>query len=119
MHINITKPTFITKMLQLATCVKKPETLHVYDTFFDGGPISEVLLQIDPEPTQPVPTTSSLQGLGITAARIKIFHCIIKNIKAIYEVYKILCKLTPETNNNCTLRRSWARRLYLCQIVLL
>lgn len=66
--------------------MKKPETLHVYDTFFDGSPIAEVLLQIDPEPAQPVPTATSLQGLGIIAARIKIFHCIIKNIKAIYEV---------------------------------
>lgn len=88
---------FIEKILQLATCVKKPETLHVYETFFDGSPISEVLLQIDPEPTQPVPTTSSLQGLGITAARIKIFHCIIKNVKAIYEVYKDICKLMLKT----------------------
>lgn len=65
--------------------MKKPETLQVYETLFDGGPIIEVLLQIDPEPTQPVPTPSNLQGLSITAARIKIFHCIIKNIKAIYE----------------------------------
>lgn len=66
--------------------MKKPETLQVYETFFDGGPIIEVLLHIDPEPTQPVPLASNLQGLGIIAARIKIFHCIIKNIKAIYEV---------------------------------
>lgn len=69
----------------LSTCVKKPEGLLVYDTFFDGSPINEVLLQIDPEPTQPVPTTSNLHGLGIVASRIKIFHHIIKNIKAIYE----------------------------------
>lgn len=72
--------------MQLTTCVKKPESLQVYETFFDGSPIIEVLLRIDPEPTQPVPTTSNLQGLSITAARIKIFHCIIKNIKSIYEV---------------------------------
>ncbi|KAJ8968001.1 hypothetical protein NQ314_002535 [Rhamnusium bicolor] len=69
----------------LSTCVKKPETLQVYETFFDGAPINEVLLQIDPEPSQPVPTTTNLQGLNITAARIKIFHCIIKNIKAVFE----------------------------------
>lgn len=65
--------------------MKKPESLQVYETFFDGAPINEVLLQIDPEPSQPVPTTVNLQGLNITAARIKVFHCIIKNIKAIYE----------------------------------
>ncbi|KAK9881963.1 hypothetical protein WA026_018155 [Henosepilachna vigintioctopunctata] len=70
----------------LATCVKKPETLQVYDTFFDGSPFNEVLLQIDPEPSQPIPSSSNLQGLSITAARIKIFHCILKNIKAVYEV---------------------------------
>lgn len=64
----------------------------MYDNFFDGGPVAEVLLQIDPEPTQPVPTTSSLQGLGIVAARIKIFHCIVKNIKTIYEVCRIIIK---------------------------
>ncbi|CAH0552574.1 unnamed protein product [Brassicogethes aeneus] len=69
----------------LSTCVKKPEALLVYETFFDGSPINEVLLQIDPEPSQPVPTTVNLQGLNITAARIKIFHCIIRNIKAVYE----------------------------------
>lgn len=71
---------------QLSTCVKKPEALQIYETFFDGSPINEVLLQIDPEPSQPVPTTANLQGLSITASRIKIFHCIIKNIKSIYEV---------------------------------
>ncbi|XP_022905925.2 girdin-like [Onthophagus taurus] len=69
----------------LGTCIKKPEQLQVYETFFDGGPISEVLLQIDPEPTLPVPTASNLQGLSVMVARIKIFHCIIKNIKNIYE----------------------------------
>uniref|UniRef100_A0A6P7G1S0 Uncharacterized protein LOC114333338 n=1 Tax=Diabrotica virgifera virgifera TaxID=50390 RepID=A0A6P7G1S0_DIAVI len=46
----------------LSTCVKRPETLQVYETFFDGAPINEVLLQIDPEPSQPVPSTSNLQG---------------------------------------------------------
>lgn len=66
--------------------MKKPETLQVYETFFDGGPFIEVLLQIDPEPNQPVPSAANLQGLSITAARIKIFHCIIRNIKSIYEV---------------------------------
>jgi hypothetical protein len=71
---------------QLATCVRKPETLQVYETFFDGAPITEVLLQIDPEPLQPVPSLSNLQGVNITFARIKIFHCIIRNIKNIYEV---------------------------------
>jgi hypothetical protein len=70
---------------QLATCVRKPETLQVYETFFDGAPITEVLLQIDPEPLQPVPSLSNLQGVNITFARIKIFHCIIRNIKNIYE----------------------------------
>jgi hypothetical protein len=70
----------------LATCVRKPETLQVYETFFDGAPITEVLLQIDPEPLQPVPSLSNLQGVNITFARIKIFHCIIRNIKNIYEV---------------------------------
>lgn len=74
---------------KLATCIKKPETLQVYETFFDGAPINEVLLQIDPEPTHPVPSIVNLQGLSITAARIKIFHCIIKNIKAVYEVKNI------------------------------
>ncbi|KAG5892313.1 hypothetical protein JTB14_023493 [Gonioctena quinquepunctata] len=69
----------------LSTCVKKPETLQVYETFFDGAPINEVLLLIDPEPSQPVPSTANLQGLSITAARTKIFHCIIRNIKAVYE----------------------------------
>ncbi|XP_072394977.1 uncharacterized protein Girdin isoform X2 [Diabrotica undecimpunctata] len=69
----------------LSTCVKRPETLQVYETFFDGAPINEVLLQIDPEPSQPVPSTSNLQGLSITAARTKIFHCIIKNIRTVYE----------------------------------
>ncbi|KAJ8919185.1 hypothetical protein NQ315_012173, partial [Exocentrus adspersus] len=69
----------------LSTCVKKPEALQVYETFFDGAPINEVLLQIDPQPSQPVPTTVNLQGLNITASRIKVFHCIIKNIKTIYE----------------------------------
>lgn len=69
----------------LATCVKKPESLQVYETFFDGGPINEVLLLIDPEPSQPVPTLASIQGLTITATRIKIFHCISKNIKNLYE----------------------------------
>jgi len=57
----------------------------VYETFFDGTAINEVLLQIDPEPSLPVPTPSNLQGLHITAARIKIFHSIIRNIKGIYE----------------------------------
>ncbi|KAJ8965737.1 hypothetical protein NQ317_003866 [Molorchus minor] len=69
----------------LSTCVKKPEALQVYETFFDGAPINEVLLQIDPEPSQPVPTPANLQGLIITAARIKIFHCILRNIKVVYE----------------------------------
>ncbi|KAF7268226.1 hypothetical protein GWI33_018684 [Rhynchophorus ferrugineus] len=69
----------------LSTCVKKPDYLQVYETFFDGAAINEVLLQIDPEPSLPVPTTANLQGLHITAARIKIFHCIIRNIKGIYE----------------------------------
>ncbi|XP_044261844.1 protein Daple-like [Tribolium madens] len=69
----------------LATCVRKPETLQVYDTFFDGSPITEVLLQIDPEPLQPVPSLSNFQGVNITFARIKIFNSIIRNIKNIYE----------------------------------
>ncbi|XP_056644137.1 girdin isoform X2 [Diorhabda sublineata] len=69
----------------ISTCVKKPESLQVYETFFDGSPVNEVLLQIDPEPSQPVPSISNLQGLSITAARTKIFHCIIKNIRAVYE----------------------------------
>uniref|UniRef100_A0AAR5PBE8 HOOK N-terminal domain-containing protein n=1 Tax=Dendroctonus ponderosae TaxID=77166 RepID=A0AAR5PBE8_DENPD len=69
----------------LSTCVKKPETLQVYETFFDGAAINEVLLQIDPEPSLPVPSPANLQGFHITAARIKIFHCIIRNIKSIYE----------------------------------
>lgn len=69
----------------LATCVKNPESLQIYETFFDGSPFSEVLLQIDPEPSQPIPTSVNVQGLSITAARIKIFHCILKNIKTIYE----------------------------------
>ncbi|XP_074039067.1 protein girdin [Leptinotarsa decemlineata] len=69
----------------LSTCMKKPETLQVYETFFDGAPINEVLLLIDPEPSQPVPSISSLHGLSISAARTKIFHCIIQNIKAVYE----------------------------------
>lgn len=57
----------------------------MFDNFFDGGPITEVLLQIDPEPSQPVPSLSNLQGVHITFARIKIFHSILKNIKSIYE----------------------------------
>lgn len=65
--------------------MKKPETLQVYETFFDGAAINEVLLQIDPEPSLPVPSPANLQGFHITAARIKIFHCIIRNIKNIYE----------------------------------
>lgn len=69
----------------LSTCVKKPDCLQVYETFFDGTAINEVLLQIDPEPSLPVPTTANLQGLHITAARTKVFHCIIRNIKSIYE----------------------------------
>lgn len=80
-------PPLIMKCLQLATCVKNPDRLQVYETFFDGGPISEVLLLIDPEPTQPIPTSNvPLQGLSITATRIKIFHCIIRSIKSLYEV---------------------------------
>ncbi|KAL1500867.1 hypothetical protein ABEB36_006292 [Hypothenemus hampei] len=69
----------------LSTCVKKPEALQVYETFFDGAAINEVLLQIDPEPNLPIVTTSHLQDLHITTARIKVFHAIVKNIKAIYE----------------------------------
>ncbi|KAB0801717.1 hypothetical protein PPYR_03903 [Photinus pyralis] len=70
----------------LGTCVKKPETLQVYETFFDGGPISEVLLLIDPEPAQPIPSPlASLQSLNITTNRIRTFHCIVKNIKCLYE----------------------------------
>ncbi|GJQ74421.1 hypothetical protein Trydic_g21291 [Trypoxylus dichotomus] len=69
----------------LSTCVKKPEALQVYDTFFDGSPLNEVLLRIDPEPSHPVPTITNLQGLSIVVARIKIFHSIIKNVKSIYE----------------------------------
>ncbi|XP_017786289.1 PREDICTED: protein Daple [Nicrophorus vespilloides] len=69
----------------LSTCIKKPESLQVYETFFDGSPINEVLLQIDPEPSHPVPVLINLQGLSVTASRIKIFHSIIKNIKTIYE----------------------------------
>ncbi|CAG9818185.1 unnamed protein product [Phaedon cochleariae] len=69
----------------LSTCIKKPETLQVYETFFDGGPINEVLLLIDPEPSQPVPSITNLQGLNITTARAKIFHCIVRNIKTVYE----------------------------------
>lgn len=65
--------------------MKKPDYLQVYETFFDGIAINEVLLQIDPEPVLPVPTAANLQGLHVTAARIKIFHCIIRNIKSIYE----------------------------------
>ncbi|KAK4883258.1 hypothetical protein RN001_006577 [Aquatica leii] len=70
----------------LSTCVKKPESLQVYETFFDGGPINEILLLIDPEPSQPVPTSlGSIQGLSITSNRIRIFHSIIRNIKSLYE----------------------------------
>ncbi|KAI4458632.1 hook protein [Holotrichia oblita] len=69
----------------LSTCVKKPEALQVYETFFDGSPLNEVLLRIDPEPSHPVPTITNLQGLSIVVARIKIFHSIIKNVKSIYE----------------------------------
>lgn len=65
--------------------MRKPEALQVYESFFDGAPINEVLLQIDPEPSLPVPSMLTLQGLSVTAARTKIFHCIIKNIMAIYE----------------------------------
>ncbi|XP_066138737.1 girdin [Euwallacea fornicatus] len=69
----------------LSTCVRKPDSLQVYETFFDGAAINEVLLQIDPEPSLPVPSLSNLQCLHITAARIKIFHSIIRNVKTIYE----------------------------------
>lgn len=66
--------------------MKKPEALQVYETFFDGSPLNEVLLRIDPEPSHPVPTIANLQGLSIVVARIKIFHSIVKNVKSIYEV---------------------------------
>lgn len=69
----------------LSTCVKKPELLQVYETFFDGAPIKEVLFLIDPEPSQPTPSLTNLQGVNIITARIKIFHSIFKNIKIIYE----------------------------------
>lgn len=66
--------------------MKKPENLQIYETFFDGAPITEVLLKIDPEPSLPIPSAANLQGLSVTTGRIKIFHSIVKNIKSIYEV---------------------------------
>ncbi|RZC34637.1 Daple [Asbolus verrucosus] len=101
----------------LATCVRKPETLQVYETFFDGGPITEVLLQIDPEPSQFVPSPSSLQGINITFARIKIFHCIIRNIKNIYE--EELGQIVISLPDCITLGRSPASEASLEQLKLL
>ncbi|CAH1970665.1 unnamed protein product [Acanthoscelides obtectus] len=69
----------------LSTCVKKPESLQVYENFLDGTPINEVLLQIDPEPSYQVPNEGNSQNLSHMVARVKIFHCIIRNIKSIYE----------------------------------
>lgn len=69
----------------LSTCVKKPELLQVYETFFDGSSIKEVLYLIDPEPSQPIPSLCDLQGHSTVASRIKIFHFIFRNIKTIYE----------------------------------
>ncbi|VEN42673.1 unnamed protein product [Callosobruchus maculatus] len=69
----------------LSTCVKKPESLQVYENFLDGTPINEVLLQIDPEPSYQLPGEGNCQNLSHIIARIKIFHCIIRNIKSIYE----------------------------------
>nr|CAH7722518.1 unnamed protein product [Callosobruchus chinensis] len=69
----------------LSTCVKKPESLQVYENFLDGTPINEVLLQIDPEPSYQLTGEGNYQNLSHIIARIKIFHCIIRNIKSIYE----------------------------------
>ncbi|XP_060525405.1 girdin [Cylas formicarius] len=69
----------------LSTCVKNPSSLQVYEAFFDGSVISEVLLQIDPEPVLPVPTLGLVQHSTVDTERIKIFHSIIRSIKTIYE----------------------------------
>ncbi|KAF5308672.1 hypothetical protein FQR65_LT06133 [Abscondita terminalis] len=102
----------------LSTCVKKPESLQVYETFFDGGPINEVLLHIDPEPSQPVPTSlGSIQGLSITANRIRIFHSIIKNIKNLYE--EELGQVVVALPDCITLGRTPASQIALEQLRLL
>ncbi|XP_018328259.1 coiled-coil domain-containing protein 88B isoform X2 [Agrilus planipennis] len=69
----------------LSTCVRNPDRLQVYESFFDGWPFSEVLLQIDPEPTQPLPTVSAQNQNSVVVARTKVFLSIFKSIKQLYE----------------------------------
>ncbi|KAF5288120.1 hypothetical protein FQA39_LY15507 [Lamprigera yunnana] len=102
----------------LSTCVKKPESLQVYDTFFDGSPINEVLLQIDPEPSQPISTSlSSIQGLSITSNRIRIFHGIVRSIKSLYE--EELGQVVISLPDCVTLGRAPASQIALEQMRLL
>lgn len=71
---------------QLATCVRKPDTLTVYECLYDGGLINEVLLQIDPEPLQAVSTPSTpTGGSNSMQMRIRMFEAIVKTIKSFYE----------------------------------
>lgn len=79
---------------QLATCVRKPESLTVYECLIDGGLINEVLLQIDPEPVQvpnsPLSPNNSAASLLFT--RIKTFECVVRTLKSFYEVrYLLFC----------------------------
>ncbi|XP_044756104.1 girdin [Coccinella septempunctata] len=70
----------------LKSCVEDIDNkLDSYENFFDGFPFREVLLKIDPDPVDPVPSLSSFLGdVSLVSARIQIFHTIISNIQTIY-----------------------------------
>lgn len=86
-----TRHHFNKKMFQLRSCIPDIDNkLIAYENYFDGFPFRDVLLKIDPDPSEPVPALASFHDKDILSARIQIFHVILSNIQTIYLVSDFL-----------------------------
>lgn len=72
-------------LLQLESCLPRPEILTGYQSLFDGVIINSVCLQIDPEPQNHLVKTVGLEGAALVQARCRNFCSIVKNLKTLYE----------------------------------
>lgn len=80
----------------LRSCIPDIDNkLIAYENYFDGFPFRDVLLKIDPDPSEPVPALASFHDKDILSARIQIFHVILSNIQTIYltELNQVVVKL--------------------------
>lgn len=72
-------------VLQLESCLPRPEQLSGYQSLLDGNLINSVWLQIDPEPTNHLSKIADEEGIFLANARSRNIDAIVKNLKSLYE----------------------------------